>query len=400
MGEASAKAQQLSAPITSASRMQSNRHRLYVLKDGLANHGKGAAIGFLKVGHKKLFVLDGRGAHNEMEPLCVLDFYVHVSLQRHGYGKELFDYMIQVNNFVVFESFFRDRQMRGERLVHRTIPKKVEQDIKPYSLTVRDGAPEDQELPWPFNQKPSLTRSNSLGRNSHRQPSRAQFVHQEALRHVRVARPQAVNGVREADDLVAQRRRTSTPEQQGMVAMGNMYSRYSKTSAQSPECVMERSWSAVSNQDSPQRSDVPQLGPGSMDSPTAEPDQLTQRPPPLDLRGLTRDSDSDSPWVQTPCAGNLDTPLAPRALERPATGQRAPSEGEPRAGEGGRLEWPEERDGDVAAACDNQQAQACREEQQTRLQAGKGRGSWTDLRGPLSAQWIRHKHEFRNTRPW
>ncbi|XP_078063755.1 alpha-tubulin N-acetyltransferase 1-like, partial [Mustelus asterias] len=95
MGEASAKAQLLSAPITNALRMQTNRHRLYLLKDGHANHGKGAAIGFLKVGHKKLFVLDGRGAHNEMEPLCVLDFYVHVSLQRHGYGKELFDYMIQ-----------------------------------------------------------------------------------------------------------------------------------------------------------------------------------------------------------------------------------------------------------------------------------------------------------------
>eukprot|EP00061_Rhincodon_typus_P013023 g39127.t1 len=141
-----------------------------------------------------------------------------------------------------------------------------------------------------------------------------------------------------------------------------------------------------------------------MDSPAAELDQLTQRLPPLDLRGLTHDLDSVSARIRTPCVGNLDTPLAPRALERPVTGHQAPSEGEPRTGEGGRLGWPEERDSDVAAACDNQQsqpqAQACREERQTRLQAGKGRGSWTDLRGPLSAQWIRHKHEFRNTRPW
>ncbi|XP_072406255.1 alpha-tubulin N-acetyltransferase 1 isoform X3 [Chiloscyllium punctatum] len=433
MGEASAKAQQLSAPITSASRMQSNRHRLYLLKDGLANHGKGAAIGFLKVGHKKLFVLDGRGAHNEMEPLCVLDFYVHVSLQRHGYGKELFDYMIQyegtkphhlaidrpsskflsflkkhyglaatipqVNNFVVFESFFRDRQMRGERLVHRTIPKKVEQDIKPYSITVRDGAPEEQELPWPFNQSPSLTRSNSLGRNSHRQPSRGQFSHQEALRHVRVAHSRAVNGVREADDPMAQRRRTSTSEQQGMVAMGSMYSRYNKSSSRSPDGVTDRSRSAVSSQESPGWSgDVLQLETRVADSLNADPDQLSQRLPPLDLSSLTPHSGSASPRTHV---GELDPLLAPRGPEHPIARHRDPSEGDSRAREGAT---PEEergpgRDGDsgLAAACGERRPQAGLEERQLGLQV---RGSWTELRGPLTAQWIRHKHEFRNTRPW
>ena len=39
---------------------------------------------------------DQRGAHLEAEPLCVLDFYVSESLQRHGYGQELFDFMLQV----------------------------------------------------------------------------------------------------------------------------------------------------------------------------------------------------------------------------------------------------------------------------------------------------------------
>jgi hypothetical protein len=39
---------------------------------------------------------DQRGAHLEAEPLCVLDFYVSESLQRHGYGLELFDFMLQV----------------------------------------------------------------------------------------------------------------------------------------------------------------------------------------------------------------------------------------------------------------------------------------------------------------
>ncbi|XP_062041762.1 alpha-tubulin N-acetyltransferase 1 isoform X4 [Lepus europaeus] len=141
LGKASAKAQHLPAPITSASRMQSNRHVIYVLKDTAARPaGKGAIIGFIKVGYKKLFVLDDREAHNEVEPLCILDFYIHESLQRHGHGRELFQYMLQkervephqlaidrpsqkllkflnkhynlettvpqVNNFVIFEGFF------------------------------------------------------------------------------------------------------------------------------------------------------------------------------------------------------------------------------------------------------------------------------------------------------
>ncbi|XP_035306823.1 alpha-tubulin N-acetyltransferase 1 isoform X6 [Cricetulus griseus] len=96
LGKASAKAQHLPAPITSASRMQSNRHVVYILKDTAARPaGKGAIIGFLKVGYKKLFVLDDREAHNEVEPLCILDFYIHESMQRHGHGRELFQYMLQ-----------------------------------------------------------------------------------------------------------------------------------------------------------------------------------------------------------------------------------------------------------------------------------------------------------------
>uniref|UniRef100_A0A667WU24 Alpha tubulin acetyltransferase 1 n=1 Tax=Myripristis murdjan TaxID=586833 RepID=A0A667WU24_9TELE len=75
--------------------MQSNRHQLYLLKDGERNGGRGVIVGFLKVGYKKLFLLDQRGAHIEAEPLCVLDFYIADNLQRHGYGLELFDFMLQ-----------------------------------------------------------------------------------------------------------------------------------------------------------------------------------------------------------------------------------------------------------------------------------------------------------------
>ncbi|XP_036809472.1 uncharacterized protein atat1 isoform X5 [Oncorhynchus mykiss] len=95
LGRASAKAQYLTAPITSASKLQTNKHHLYLLKDRESNGGRGLAVGFLKVGCKKLFLLDQRGAHVETEPLCVLDFFVTEHLQRHGYGLELFSFMLQ-----------------------------------------------------------------------------------------------------------------------------------------------------------------------------------------------------------------------------------------------------------------------------------------------------------------
>ncbi|XP_068188716.1 alpha-tubulin N-acetyltransferase 1-like isoform X3 [Antennarius striatus] len=94
-------AQQLPAPITSASKLQSQQHQLYLLKEGERNGGRGAIVGFLKVGHKKLFLLDLQGVHIEAEPLCVLDFYISENLQRHGYGLELFDFMLQMAHSVM-----------------------------------------------------------------------------------------------------------------------------------------------------------------------------------------------------------------------------------------------------------------------------------------------------------
>uniref|UniRef100_A0A4W4GLA7 Alpha-tubulin N-acetyltransferase 1 n=1 Tax=Electrophorus electricus TaxID=8005 RepID=A0A4W4GLA7_ELEEL len=182
LGKASAKAQQLPAPITSASKLQSNRHHLYLLKDGERNGGRGVAVGYLKVGYKKLFLLDQQGAHVETEPQCVLDFYVTESMQRHGYGLELFHFMLehkkvkpeqmaydrpsskflaflekhfglkhsvpQVNNFVVFDGFFRYKSAVQLRKVQ---PKKPEGEIKPYSLMEREAVRVEQKArPWPF----------------------------------------------------------------------------------------------------------------------------------------------------------------------------------------------------------------------------------------------------------
>jgi len=144
MGQASAKAQDLKAPITSGSklRMQSE-HSVYLLLDRASNNGCGSVVGLLKVGKKNLFLIDGNGGQNEVYPLCVLDFYVHESRQRSGCGKMLFEFMLQdqkaspkymavdrpspkllaflrkyynlskvipqVNNYVIFEGFFTGR---------------------------------------------------------------------------------------------------------------------------------------------------------------------------------------------------------------------------------------------------------------------------------------------------
>jgi alpha-tubulin N-acetyltransferase 1 len=48
----------------------------------------------LKVGVKKLFIRNEMGTIKEISPLCVLDFYVHESVQRSGLGKMIFEKML------------------------------------------------------------------------------------------------------------------------------------------------------------------------------------------------------------------------------------------------------------------------------------------------------------------
>lgn len=192
LGRASAKAQGLPTPVTSAARMESNQHVLYIMRDppgpphrGPPRDPKAVVVGFLKVGYKKLFLLDRSGAHVEAEPLCVLDFYIHESLQRCGRGLELFQHMLQtermdprrlavdrpsqkllsflqkhyglrdpipqVNNFVIFDGFFSNRPAPPNR---RPPQRRPEEEIKPYSSSDRDFLREEEEPPWPFNLTP------------------------------------------------------------------------------------------------------------------------------------------------------------------------------------------------------------------------------------------------------
>lgn len=123
-------------------KLMASNHHLYILKDALANGGKGAVVGLIKVGHKRLFLVDIYSQQLEVNPLCVLDFYVHEQRQRSGCGLQLFKAMIekedvrpqslafdrpsnkflnflkkhcglqnvvnQMNNYVVYDVFFRD----------------------------------------------------------------------------------------------------------------------------------------------------------------------------------------------------------------------------------------------------------------------------------------------------
>ena len=82
----------------------SGDNRLYLKMDTATNK----VIGLLKVGVRKLFVHRETGQIKELSPLCVLDFYVHESMQRGGYGKILFEYMMRKEG-VKPEKFAYDR---------------------------------------------------------------------------------------------------------------------------------------------------------------------------------------------------------------------------------------------------------------------------------------------------
>ncbi|KAM3956901.1 alpha-tubulin N-acetyltransferase 1 isoform 2-T2 [Aphomia sociella] len=95
LGEQSATAQGLNKVITTAEKLRNSpTHTLYLLKDANAKSGKGEVIGLLKVGRKHLFLFDERDKVCEVEPMCVLDFFVLRDRQRHGHGRLLFDHML------------------------------------------------------------------------------------------------------------------------------------------------------------------------------------------------------------------------------------------------------------------------------------------------------------------
>jgi len=133
LGAASGVAQELKGPLTTAAKLvEAPGQRLYLL------HERGSVAGLVKVGEKHLYYWRRGGGTVELDPVCVLDFYV--SAQRAGRGRALFDamaraerrdakslaydrpspkmlpflkrhfgladYVEQPNNFVIYDSFF------------------------------------------------------------------------------------------------------------------------------------------------------------------------------------------------------------------------------------------------------------------------------------------------------
>ncbi|KAM9435014.1 alpha-tubulin N-acetyltransferase 1 isoform 2-T2 [Clarias gariepinus] len=347
LGKASAKAQKLPAPITSAAKLQANRHYLYLLKDGERNGGRGVAVGYLKVGYKKLFLLDQQGAHVETEPLCVLDFYVTESLQRHGYGLELFHFMLQhkkvepeqmaydrpsskflaflekhfelkhsvpqVNNFVVFDGFFRNRS------------------------AVRE---EQKALPWPFVRSTAVPQSPPLAASS---PFSRSLSVGSSPSHT--TRPQP-----HIPPHMAENCRTKRTSAQGLVARNNLYSRH-----------------------------VNSRGLGLL---MTEQLKLPGLKPVLSERVCDAGEKADAlGHTNTPQSAHLQgssvfLPPLPAVIRQQASDQEARNDasGAPDTGTAPNLRHGEraERDG----------------------------WSWTVNERRCTAQWVRQKHEFRSTRPW
>lgn len=181
MGHRSARAQGRGAPITSLDKLRASDHRLYVrVKAG--ERGKTVVMGILKVGAKNLFIRRESGEFSEIQPTCVLDFYVHESCQRQGVGRALFehflegegrdpeklaydrpspkligflrkhyglvDYLPQANNFVVFKRYFdgvaSTRQRGWQSISARPLTAKrrhVKRSASPMSMLERERDP-------------------------------------------------------------------------------------------------------------------------------------------------------------------------------------------------------------------------------------------------------------------
>ncbi|XP_070702763.1 alpha-tubulin N-acetyltransferase 1 isoform X2 [Pempheris klunzingeri] len=383
LGRASAKAQQLTAPITSAAKLQSQRHQLYLLKIGESNGGRGMIVGFLKVGNKKLFLLDRQGVHIEAEPLCVLDFYIAENLQRHGHGLELFDFMLQhknsepalmaydrpspkflsflarhycltqsvpqVNNFVVFEGFFLNRSAAQLRKVPL---KKPDGEIKPYSLMEREVVHQEQRaLPWPFAPPHSprqlvsspCSHSLSVGSSPSRVPPRA-------------ASASAPGGNRDQSPQspLIDRCRARRSSQQGLVARCSLYSRHMDSRAVG---LLDRH--------------LPGLRPvGEQSYALGYTD--THRSQPLLLQPLPA-SKKDDICSQT-SLDHTETQLGTDAEENRVWDG-------PQRSAGGMLvnqRHLSEKEGDRSRQC----------------------WSWTVGENCYTAQWVKQKQEYRSTRPW
>lgn len=378
LGRASAKAQQLTTPITSASKLQSQKHELYLMKDGERNGGRGAVVGFLKVGYKKLFLLDRQGMHIEAEPLCILDFYISENMQRHGYGLQLFGFMLQhkrvepvlmafdrpspkflsflskhynltqsipqVNNFVVFEGFFLDKSAAQLRKIPQ---RKADGEIKPYSLMEREVVRQEQRVPpWPFAspQSPRRWVSSPYSQSPSSSPSRA-------------PRGGPPGGYSPQSPLLehCRTRRTSA---QGLVARSSLYSRHMDQRSVS---LLERPLPGLRT---PWAQPLGSAGSYSRDGLYTTQKRVTSIPPlPAPKTSAQHQASVCSSDSGTPSSEEDTGPAQQCPTQCPSGGTRA-EQNKP-ASVTGNKDW-----------------------------------TWTVGQNVYTAQWVKYKQQYRSTRPW
>ena len=58
---------------------------------GAMLHDRSKLLGGLRIGWKELYVSSRSGKYTRRRVMCVLDFYVHESMQRKGIGRQLFE---------------------------------------------------------------------------------------------------------------------------------------------------------------------------------------------------------------------------------------------------------------------------------------------------------------------
>lgn len=100
----STQAQQLNQAITSISKLSGTEHTIILSISISSDSDKKSPScnGFIKYGFKKLYFYKKDGSIIESNPLCLLDFYVDQSMQRHGIGLTLFQKMLEVLHSTIF----------------------------------------------------------------------------------------------------------------------------------------------------------------------------------------------------------------------------------------------------------------------------------------------------------
>jgi len=95
MGKLSAMAQGLKTPLTTAEKLADSDHIVYMMIEHNTTSPNFIVIGILKMGWMKMNLCDNPRARPGSMVYSLLDFYVHETRQRKGYGKRLIDYMLK-----------------------------------------------------------------------------------------------------------------------------------------------------------------------------------------------------------------------------------------------------------------------------------------------------------------